>query len=70
MQNKRIRRSKGNKGTGIIQKHIMNNLKNYIIITIIFLVGVSLGVLFINNTSVDKGEEISSYINNFLEKTG
>lgn len=69
MQNKRTRRSNGNQGTGIIQKHIMNNLKNYIIITIIFLVGVSLGVLFINNASVEKGEEISSYINNFLEKT-
>jgi len=69
MQNKRTKRGKRNLNTGIIQNHIANNLKNYIIVIVIFLVGVSLGVLFINNASIDKGEEISSYINNFLEKT-
>ena len=34
----------------IIKEEITNNIRSYIIITIIFLVGIFLGVLFINNT--------------------
>ncbi len=67
MQNKRTRTS--NPKIGLIQTHINNNLKNYVIVTIIFLVGVILGVLFINNVNKTQSEEISGYINNFIEKT-
>ena len=67
MRNKRTRIS--NPKIGLIQTHINNNLKNYVIVTIIFLVGVILGVLFINNVNDTQSEEISSYINNFIEKT-
>ena len=66
MHNKRTKTSKPN--IGLIQTHISNNLKNYVIVTIIFLVGVILGVLFINNTNVNQSEEIIEYINNFIEK--
>lgn len=37
MQNKRMRILEKRKKTGIIQTHIMNNLRNYVVITIIFL---------------------------------
>ncbi len=67
MHNKRARISKPN--IGLIQTHISNNLKNYVIVTVIFLVGVVLGVLFINNVNNAQSEEISGYINNFIEKT-
>ena len=46
----------------------MNNLKNYVILTIIFLIGVVLGVLFINNVNEVQKEEISTYITEFTEK--
>ncbi len=38
MKNKRTRKLREYKKIGLIQTHIMNNAKNYIIITIIFLV--------------------------------
>lgn len=42
MQNKRTTRLRGNPKPGILQTHVMNNLKNYIIVTIIFLIGIVL----------------------------
>ena len=39
MQNKRIRKQEYN---GIMQTHIKNNLKDYIIVTIIFFIGIVL----------------------------
>jgi len=38
MQNKRIRKHREPSRSGIIQEHINNNLKDYIIVTIIFIV--------------------------------
>lgn len=38
MQNKRTKRLANYRGRGIIQTHISNNLKNYVIVTIIFLI--------------------------------
>lgn len=68
MQNKRRVNSHRFSKMGLIQKHINNNLKNYVIITIIFLVGVILGVLYINNVNDTQQEEISTYIQNFVDK--
>lgn len=54
--------------TKIIKEHVLNNSKEYIIVTLIFIIGIFLGVLFINNTKENQMTEISSYINNFTEK--
>lgn len=43
MQNKRIGIQKNNKKRSILQTHITNNFKNYIIVTIIFLVRINVG---------------------------
>lgn len=51
-----------------IYNHVANNSKEYILITLIFLVGIFLGVMFINNTQETQISEITSYINSFLEK--
>lgn len=62
---------KNNKGTQIketIKNHIINNGKEYIIVTIIFVIGIFLGVLFINNVNEAQKVEISTYLNNFIEK--
>ena len=69
MQNKRVREDRISEKAGIIQNHINKNLKNYIIIFVIFLCGVVLGVLFINNVSETQAEEISGYISSFLNRT-
>ena len=51
----------------IIKEEITNNIRSYIIITIIFLVGIFLGVLFINNT--DSKSDIEKYINTYIDET-
>ena len=51
-----------------ILQHITNNSKEYALITLIFIIGIFLGVMFINNTQESQMTEITSYINNFIEK--
>lgn len=51
-----------------IYEHITNNSKEYIVITLIFLIGIFLGVMFINNTQETQVSEITSYLDNFIEK--
>lgn len=51
-----------------IHQHITNNSKEYILVTLIFLVGIFLGVMFINNTQEVQRSEITSYLNNFIDK--
>lgn len=50
-----------------VKEDIINNTKSYFIIIIIFIVGIFLGVLFINNAS-DK-TEIEKYINTYIDET-
>ena len=47
----------------IIKQEIFNNIKSYVIVTIIFTVGLFLGVLFINQT--ESKDNISQYINTY-----
>lgn len=49
-----------------ILTHIENNLKEYLIVTIIFFIGIIIGVIFINNTSKNQSSEISNYISSFI----
>lgn len=51
-----------------ISQHVTNNSKEYILVTLIFLVGIFLGVMFINNTQETQISEITSYLNNFVDK--
>ncbi|MBR3255473.1 MAG: hypothetical protein IKF97_04575 [Clostridia bacterium] len=48
--------------------HIINNKKEYIIMLLLFIIGIFLGVLFINNIKEEQFNNISNYINNFVEK--
>lgn len=50
----------------IILNNIYNNLKEYIIVTVIFLIGVIAGVIFINNVNETQLSEITGYFNNFI----
>lgn len=51
----------------ILKTHITNNLKEYIIVLLIFLIGNFLGVMFINNAKETQQNEIQNYINTYIE---
>lgn len=51
-----------------ICQHITNNSKEYILVTLIFIIGIFLGVMFINNIQETQISEITSYLNNFIDK--
>lgn len=51
-----------------IKKHILNNKKEYIIVTLLFIIGIFLGVLFVNNINESQETEVTDYLNNFIEK--
>lgn len=50
----------------IILNNIYDNLKSYIIVITIFIIGIILGVIFINNITESQTTEIGNYINNFI----
>ena len=61
-----VGRRKNSKIKNIILSYIKNNLKEYTIITIIFLIGLIFGIIFINNAGQTQIDEITSYINDFV----
>ena len=64
--NKRNTRRKSNIREFVIN-HIAGNLKEYFLVIVIFLIGILLGVIFINNVNDGQAQDIQIYINNFLE---
>ena len=50
----------------ILIRHIQNNLKAYIIVSILFLIGVIVGVLFTNRISEESSQEVSGYLTSFI----
>lgn len=63
-----MRRNKQLKIVNTIYQHVINNSKEYILVVLIFVIGIFLGVMFINNAQNMQIEEITSYINNFIDK--
>ena len=51
-----------------IFQYILNNSKEYILVLIIFIIGIFAGVMFINNCSEAQESTVTSYINEFIEK--
>ncbi len=51
-----------------IKNHIINNKKEYLIVTFIFIIGIFLGVLFVNNIQEAERNDISNYLNDFTDK--
>lgn len=51
----------------IIKEHIYKNLKQYIIVSLLFLIGIIVGVIFVNYSKIEVKEQIGNYINKFIE---
>lgn len=60
-------RKKKNEFFLIIKENIINNVKAYFIVIIIFTVGLFLGVMFVNQT--ENKNEIEKYINTYIDET-
>lgn len=58
---------KNSKLKEVLLSYLRNNLREYAIITIIFLIGLVCGVIFINNSNEAQISEISTYINDFIQ---
>lgn len=65
--NRRYKRRKESRFKEVVLTHIENNIKEYLIVTIIFLIGIVIGVIFINNTSDNQSSEITNYISSFTQ---
>ena len=50
----------------ILTQHIKTNIKDYLILSIVFIIGVMIGVIIINNSDEQSKNEISGYINGFV----
>ena len=65
MRNSRGNRSKHKIRQRVIQ-YIEENIRSYLILLIVFFIGIILGIIFINNSNEEQVTQITTYINNFI----
>ena len=67
MKNKRkLYKGKSRANLGIIKKHIQSNMKEYVVAAVVFISGIIVGMVMVNNSSQDSQNEINGYISNFI----
>jgi len=52
----------------IIYNHIINNKREYLIVSILFFIGLIISVIFVNNTNENTLNDISDYITDLVNK--
>ncbi len=63
-----MKRNKRVRILDVIKDHIGNNKKEYVIVVLLFVIGIFLGVFFVNNMEDMQKTEVTTYLNNFIEK--
>ena len=63
-----MKRNKRVKILEIIKEHVLNNKKEYMIVSLLFIIGIFLGVLFVNNVQEAQKLEITTYLSTFIDK--
>ena len=48
-----------------IEKHIKENIKEYFILALIFIIGLFIGTMVLNNSNENQSTQIAEYLNNF-----
>lgn len=61
-------KNRGTKLINLIKEHIKNNAKEYVIVTLIFIIGIFAGVFFLNNMQETPKTDVTNYLNNFINK--
>lgn len=61
----RVLPKKNSRFSALILQHVKDNLKAYIIVSIILLIGIILGVILINNMNEVQKQEINTYLSDF-----
>lgn len=61
-----VRKRQKNNIKELILRHIYDNIKLYLIVIIILVVGIIAGVVFVNNTGAEEAQEIQNYIIEFI----
>lgn len=49
----------------LVKEHIRKNIKEYLTVAIVFLIGIIIGVMFINNVDESQKTQITDYLGNF-----
>lgn len=63
----RKQEKKSSKILDIFKGHIKKNIKEYLIVSIVFLIGIIIGVMFINNADETQKRQIGDYLGTFVE---
>lgn len=51
----------------IVKEHIYNNLKQYLIVSVLFLIGIIIAVIFTNNDNNTENSQIGNNVTTFIE---
>ena len=57
---------KNSKIASILLKNVKDNLKSYLLVAMILLIGIVLGVLFVNNLQEEQSQEVQNYVDDFV----
>ncbi len=63
-----MKKNKPIKVLEMLKEHVNNNKKEYLLITLLFIIGIFLGVLFVNNIQETQKSEMTTYLNNYIGK--